>query len=383
MSQRDAVIVQALRTPVGVGKPGKGGLSHTHPGDLGAHVLENLVARAGVDAGLVDDVIWGTVSQVGEQAFNAARNTLLGAGFPESVPGTTIDRQCGSSQQAVHFAAAGLVAGHYDVVIAGGTESMSRVPMFSNAQGGDGPFPPRMLERYNNSLVPQGISAEMIAEKWGLSRQQLDEIAVESHERAAAATDSGAFADEILETAGLTADEGIRRGTTLETLAGLRTVFKEEGGVVTAGNASQISDGSAALLMTTSEKAAELGLTPIARVHSVAVTGSDPILMLTGVIPATEKVLARSGLSLSDIGAFEVNEAFASVVAAWLAETGADPKLTNAAGGAIAIGHPLGASGARLMTTLVHRMRRDGIRYGLQTMCEGGGQANVTILERL
>ena len=383
MSQRDAVIVQALRTPVGVGKPGKGGLSHTHPGDLGAHVLENLVARAGVDAGLVDDVIWGTVSQVGEQAFNAARNTLLGAGFPESVPGTTIDRQCGSSQQAVHFAAAGLVAGHYDVVIAGGTESMSRVPMFSNAQGGDGPFPPRMLERYNNSLVPQGISAEMIAEKWGLSRQQLDEIAVESHERAAAATDSGAFADEILETAGLTADEGIRRGTTLETLAGLRTVFKEEGGVVTAGNASQISDGSAALLMTTSEKAAELGLTPIARVHSVAVTGSDPILMLTGVIPATEKVLARSGLSLSDIGAFEVNEAFASVVAAWLAETGADPKLTNAAGGAIAIGHPLGASGARLMTTLVHRMRRDGIRYGLQTMCEGGGMANVTIVERL
>jgi acetyl-CoA acyltransferase len=383
MSQRDAVIVQALRTPVGVGKPGKGGLSHTHPGDLGAHVLENLVARAGVDAGLVDDVIWGTVSQVGEQAFNAARNTLLGAGFPESVPGTTIDRQCGSSQQAVHFAAAGLVAGHYDVVIAGGTESMSRVPMFSNAQGGDGPFPPRMLERYNNSLVPQGISAEMIAEKWGLSRQQLDEIAVESHERAAAATDSGAFADEILETAGLTADEGIRRGTTLETLAGLRTVFKEEGGVVTAGNASQISDGSAALLMTTSEKAAELGLTPIARVHSVAVTGSDPILMLTGVIPATEKVLARSGLSLSDIGAFEVNEAFASVVAAWLAETGADPKLTNAAGGAIAIGHPLGASGARLMTTLVHRMRRDGIRYGLQTMCEGGGMANATILELL
>jgi len=383
MSQRDAVIVQALRTPVGVGKPGKGGLSHTHPGDLGAHVLENLVARAGVDAGLVDDVIWGTVSQVGEQAFNAARNTLLGAGFPESVPGTTIDRQCGSSQQAVHFAAAGLVAGHYDVVIAGGTESMSRVPMFSNAQGGDGPFPPRMLERYNNSLVPQGISAEMIAEKWGLSRQQLDEIAVESHERAAAATDSGAFSDEILETAGLTADEGIRRGTTLETLAGLRTVFKEEGGVVTAGNASQISDGSAALLMTTSEKAAELGLTPIARVHSVAVTGSDPILMLTGVIPATEKVLARSGLSLSDIGAFEVNEAFASVVAAWLAETGADPKLTNAAGGAIAIGHPLGASGARLMTTLVHRMRRDGIRYGLQTMCEGGGMANATILELL
>jgi acetyl-CoA acyltransferase len=380
MSQRDAVIVEAVRTPVGVGKPGKGALSGVHPGDLGAHVLENLVTRTGIDAGLVDDVIWGTVSQVGEQAFNAARNTLLAAGFPESVPGTTIDRQCGSSQQAVHFAAAGLVAGHYDLVVAGGTESMSRVPMFSNAQGGDGPFPPRMLERYDNGLVPQGISAEMIAERWGFSRTQLDEIAVESHERAAAATDNGLFADEILPTAGLFADEGIRRGTSLETLAGLRTVFKEDG-VVTAGNASQISDGSAALLMTTSEKAAELGLTPIVRVHSVALAGSDPIIMLTGVIPATEKVLARSGLSIGDIGAFEVNEAFASVVAAWLAETGADPKATNANGGAIALGHPLGASGARLMTTLVHRMRRDGIRYGLQTMCEGGGMANATILE--
>ncbi len=382
MSQRDAVIVEAVRTPVGVGKPGKGALSGVHPGDLGAHVLENLVARAEVDPAVVDDVIWGTVSQVGEQAFNAARNTLLAAGFPESVPGTTIDRQCGSSQQAVHFAAAGLVAGHYDVVVAGGTESMSRVPMFSNAQGGDGPFPTRMLARYDNGLVPQGISAEMIAERWGLSRRQLDEIAVASHERAAQATDDGLFSAEIVETAGLSADEGIRRGTTLETLAGLRTVFKEDG-VVTAGNASQISDGSAALLMTTSERAAALGLTPIARVHSVAVSGSDPIIMLTGVIPATEKVLARSGLDLADIGAFEVNEAFASVVAAWQIETGADPKLTNAQGGAIALGHPLGASGARLMTTLVHRMRRDGIRYGLQTMCEGGGMANATILELL
>jgi len=380
MSQRDAVIVEAIRTPVGVGKPGKGALSGIHPGDLGAHVLENLVARTGIDGAVVDDVLWGTVSQVGEQAFNAARNTLLAAGFPESVPGTTIDRQCGSSQQAVHFAAAGLVSGHYDVVVAGGTESMSRVPMFSNAQGGDGPFPTRMLERYNNGLVPQGISAEMIAEKWGLSRTQLDEIAVASHERAAAATDAGHFSDQIVGVAGLASDEGIRRGTTLETLAGLRTVFKEDG-VVTAGNASQISDGSAALLMTTSAKAAELGLTPIARVHSVAVTGSDPIMMLTGVIPATEKVLARAGLTIDDIGTFEVNEAFASVVAAWLAETGADPARLNPDGGAIALGHPLGASGARLMTTLVHRMRRDGIRYGLQTMCEGGGMANATILE--
>ena len=382
MSTNDAVIVEAIRTPVGVGKPGKGALSGIHPGDLGAHVLENLVARSGIDPTLIDDVIWGTVSQVGEQGVNAARNTILAAGLPESVPGTTIDRQCGSSQQAVHFAAAGLVAGHYDVAIAGGTEVMSRVPMFSNAQGGDGPFPPRMLARYDNGLVPQGISAEMIAEKWGLSRQQLDEIAVESHERAAAATDAGLFADEILPVGDVTGDEGIRRGTTLETLAGLRTVFKEDG-VVTAGNASQISDGSAALLMTTSAKAAELGLTPIARVHSVALAGSDPIIMLTGVIPATQKVLARSGLSISDIGAFEVNEAFASVLAAWLVETGADHKLTNTQGGAIAIGHPLGASGARLMTTLVHRMRRDGIRYGLQTMCEGGGMANATILELL
>ena len=382
MSTNDAVIVEAIRTPVGVGKPGKGALSGLHPGDLGAHVLENLVARSGIDPTLIDDVIWGTVSQVGEQGVNAARNTILAAGLPESVPGTTIDRQCGSSQQAVHFAAAGLVAGHYDVAIAGGTEVMSRVPMFSNAQGGDGPFPPRMLARYDNGLVPQGISAEMIAEKWGLSRQQLDEIAVESHERAAAATDAGLFADEILPVGDVTGDEGIRRGTTLETLAGLRTVFKEDG-VVTAGNASQISDGSAALLMTTSAKAAELGLTPIARVHSVALAGSDPIIMLTGVIPATQKVLARSGLSISDIGAFEVNEAFASVLAAWLAETGADHKLTNTQGGAIAIGHPLGASGARLMTTLVHRMRRDGIRYGLQTMCEGGGMANATVLELL
>ena len=380
MSTNDAVIVEAIRTPVGVGKPGKGALSGIHPGDLGAHVLENLVARSGIDPTLIDDVIWGTVSQVGEQGVNAARNTLLAAGLPESVPGTTVDRQCGSSQQAVHFAAAGLVAGHYDMVIAGGTEVMSRVPMFSNAQGGDGPFPPRMLARYDNNLVPQGISAEMIASQWGLSRQQLDEIAVESHERAASATDAGLFADEILPVGDVTADEGIRRGTTLETLAGLRTVFKEDG-VVTAGNASQISDGSAALLMTTSAKAAELGLTPIVRVHSVALAGSDPIIMLTGVIPATQKVLARSGLSIADIGAFEVNEAFASVLAAWLAETGADHKLTNTQGGAIAIGHPLGASGARLMTTLVHRMRRDGIRYGLQTMCEGGGMANATILE--
>ena len=382
MSQRDAVIVGAVRTPVGVGKPGKGGLSGVHPGDLSAHVLRTLVERTGVDPALVEDVLWGCVSQVGEQAFNVGRNSALAAGFPESVVGTTIDRQCGSSQQAVHFAAAGLVAGHYDVVVAGGVESMSRVPMFSNAVGGEGPFPPKMLERYDNGLVNQGISAEMIAARWGLTRTQLDEIAALSHERAAAATDSGAFDEEIVPVGEFAHDEGIRRGTTVDTLAALKPAFQEDG-VVTAGNASQISDGSAALLLTTSEKARELGLTPLARVHTVALAGVDPVIMLTGPIPATAKALARSGLRLDEIGAYEVNEAFASVVGAWYAETGADPKLTNARGGAIALGHPLGGSGARLMTTLLHRMKQDGIRYGLQTMCEGGGMANATILELL
>ncbi len=377
----DAVIVEAVRTPVGVGKPGKS-LSGVHPGELSALVLETLMTRAGVDPALVDDVIWGCVSQVGEQGVNIGRNAALAAGFPESVTGTTVDRQCGSSQQAVTFAAAGLVAGHYDLVIAGGVESMSRVPMFSNMAGGDGPFPPRMIERYAGRLVPQGLSAEMIASQWNLSREQLDEIALASHERAAAATDDGLFAEEIVPVGEVSTDEGIRRGTSREKLASLRPAFREDG-VVTAGNSSQISDGSAALLMTTSEKARELGLTPMARVHTVALAGVDPVIMLTGPIPATAKALRRSGLALSDIGAFEVNEAFASVVGAWLQETGADPALTNAQGGAIALGHPLGGSGARLMTTLVHRMRRTGARYGLQTMCEGGGMANATILERL
>ena len=380
MSQRDAVIVGAVRTPVGVGKPGKGALSGVHPGDLSALVLGELVRRTGVDPALVDDVIWGCVSQVGEQGVNIARNSALAAGFPESVPGTTVDRQCGSSQQAVHFAAAGLIAGQYDLVVAGGVESMSRVPMFSNMVGGNGPFPPRMLERYDNRLVNQGISAEMIAAQWGLSRQYLDELSLTSHDRAGKATDSGLFAEEIVPVGDVTADEGIRRETTLEKLGSLKTPFQEDG-VVSAGNASQISDGSAALLLTTSEKAAELGLTPWARVHTAVMAGVDPVIMLTGPIPATAKALERSGLALSDIGAFEVNEAFASVLGAWYAETGADPELTNARGGAIALGHPLGASGARLMTTLVHRMRQDGIRYGLQTMCEGGGMANATILE--
>ncbi|MEI6372279.1 MAG: thiolase family protein [Actinomycetes bacterium] len=383
---RDAVIVGAVRSPVGVGKPVKGALSGIHPIDLSAHVLQGLMARTGVDPVHVEDVIWGCVSQVGEQAFNVGRNAALAAGFPENVPGVSIDRQCGSSQQAAMFAAAGVIAGHYDMVIAGGIESMSRVPMFSNALGGDGPFGPMMIDRYNNTLVPQGISAEMIAARWNLSREDLDTIAVESQQRAAAATDAGLFADEIIPITTaegvVSVDQGIRAGTTLESLAGLKTPFQEDG-VVTAGNASQISDGSAALLITTSQKAAELGLTPIARVHTSVLAGVDPVIMLTGPIPATAKALERSGLRLSDIGTFEVNEAFACVLGAWYAETGADRALTNPNGGAIALGHPLGASGARLMTTMLHRMKRDGIKYGLQTMCEGGGMANATILELL
>jgi acetyl-CoA acyltransferase len=382
----DAVIIAAVRSPIGIGKPEKGELSGVHPVDLSAMVLQGLMEQAGVDGTVVDDVIWGCVSQVGEQGVNVARNAALAAGFPEDVTGVTVDRQCGSSQQAAHFAAAGVIAGQYDVVIAGGVESMSRVPMFSNMAGGEGPFGPKMLARYNNQLVMQGVSAEMIAERWGLSRQQLDEIAVASHERAAKATEAGLFADEIIPiqtpNGTVTADQGIRGGTTLETLAGLKTPFKEDG-VVTAGNASQISDGSAAMLIMSGAKAMELGLQPMARFHTFAMAGVDPVIMLTGPIPATERAIAKSGLSLADIGAFEVNEAFASVLGAWYAETGADPMKTNANGGAIALGHPLGGSGARLMTTLLHHMRRNDIKYGLQTMCEGGGMANATIIELL
>ena len=386
MSSTDAVIVSAVRTPVGIGKPQKGVLSGIHPVDLSAQVLRAVTERVGVDPANVEDVIWGCVSQVGEQSGNVGRNAVLAAGFPEDVTAVSIDRQCGSSQQAVTFAAAGVVAGHYDMVIAGGVESMSRVPMFSNMVGGDGPFSATMHARYDGGLVNQGVSAEMIAERWNLSRAYLDELAQASHRRAAHAQEQGWFDEEILpiETADgvVTHDQGIRPATTAESLAALKTPFKEDG-VVTAGNASQISDGSAALLITSSARAAELGLRPLARVHTVALAGVDPVIMLTGPIPATERVLRRAGLSLGDIGAFEVNEAFASVLGAWYAETGADPKLTNAAGGAIALGHPLGASGARLMTTLIHRMRRDNIRYGLQTMCEGGGMANATIIELL
>ncbi len=381
----DAVIVEAVRTPVGIGKPGKGELSGIHPVDLSATVIDALVQRSGIDANAIDDVIWGCVSQVGEQSANVARNAALAAGLPESVTGVSIDRQCGSSQQAVHFAAAAVMSGQMDVVIAGGVESMSRVPMFSNMAGGDGPFGPRMLQRYPE-LVNQGISAEMIAQRWNLSRNYLDELAAESQQRAARAAKDGLFDAEIVvvgtDHGNVTTDQGIRPDTTTESLSALKPAFKEDG-VVTAGNASQISDGSAALLITSSDKARELGLTPIARLHSFAMAGVDPVIMLTGPIPATAKVLAKSGLGLADIGSFEVNEAFAAVLGAWYADTGADPALTNPQGGAIALGHPLGASGARLMTTLVHRMKRDQIRYGLQTMCEGGGMANATVLELL
>jgi acetyl-CoA acyltransferase len=380
---RDAVIVEAVRTPVG---KRNGGLAGVHPADLSSHVLTALAERAGIDPVVVEDVVWGCVGQVGEQTFDIARNAVLGAGWPESVPGVTLDRQCGSSQQAVSFAAASVVAGHYDVVVAGGVESMSRVPMGMSAAG-QNPFGTGFLERYAGQRPNQGIGAEMIVDRWGLSRSQLDEFSLSSHAKAAAAQDEGRYAAEIAAVTApdgtiVEADEGVRRGGTLEKLAQLKPAFRENG-TITAANSSQISDGAAALLITTSEKAAELGLTPIARVHTAVVVGDDPVIMLTGPIPATALALKRSGLSISDIGVFEVNEAFAPVPLAWLAETGADPARLNPGGGAIAIGHPLGGSGARIMTTLVHRMRADGARYGLQTMCEGGGQANATILELL
>jgi acetyl-CoA acyltransferase len=380
---RDAVIVAAVRTPVG---KRNGGLSGVHPADLSATVLSGLEERAGLDPALVDDVVWGCVSQVGEQTLDIARSAVLGAGWPESVTGVTVDRQCGSSQQAVHFAAAGVIAGHYDVVVAGGVESMSRVPMGTSA-GDAWPFGEGFRARYEGAYPNQGIAAEMVAERWKFSRTELDEFSLASHSKAAAAQDEGRFDEQIVAVTGpggaqIRADEGIRRGGSVEVLAGLKPAFRPDG-VITAGNSSQISDGAAGLLITTSEVARQLGLAPLARVHTAVVAGVDPMLMLTGPIPATQKALRRSGLSIGQIGAFEVNEAFAPVPMAWLAETGADPRAVNVNGGAIALGHPLGGSGARLMTTLLYHMRDNGIRYGLQTMCEGGGQANCTILELL
>lgn len=390
-TDRDAVIVAAVRTPVGKGKAG-GALHDVLPADLLAHSLRSVVERTGVDPVLVDDVIAGAVTQAGDQAANIARNALLGAGFPESVPGTTVDRQCGSSQQAISFAAQGVLAGSYDAVIAAGVESMSRVPMGAAVLPGSNPFGVGMAERYPEGLVPQGISAELIAARWNFSRTELDEFSAASHEKAARAAKDGLFDNELVPVAGLTADEIIRPGTSVETLSGLRPAFYSDAYAarfpqirweITPGNSSPLSDGSAAVMITSGAFARSHGLTPLARIHTMTAVGSDPLYMLTGVIPATEKVLARSGLSLSDIDLFEVNEAFAPVVLAWAADTGADLAKTNVNGGAIAIGHPLGASGARIMSTLVNALDQRGGRYGLQVMCEGGGMANATIIERL
>ena len=395
-SDRDAVIVGAVRTPVGKGKA-NGALHGVLPVDLLAHSLREIVERTGVDPAQVDDVIAGAVTQVGDQSMNIARNALLGAGLPESVPGTTIDRQCGSSQQAISFAAQGVLAGAYDVVIAAGVESMSRVVMGSSILPGSDPFGAGMAERYPEGLVPQGISAELIAAKWGLSRTELDEFSASSHEKAARATKDGLFDNELAPIAGLSTDEIIRPGTTVDTLAGLRPAFFNEAysqrfpqinWEITPGNSSPLSDGSAAVMITSGAAARRLGLRPLARIHTTTVVGSDPLYMLTGVIPATEKVLARAGLTLADIDLFEVNEAFAPVVLAWAKDVGgahSDAILakTNVNGGAIAIGHPLGASGARIMTTMVNALEQRGGRYALQTMCEGGGMANATIIERL
>ncbi|WP_167102788.1 thiolase family protein [Mycobacterium sp. DL592] len=396
ISERDAVIVAAVRTPVGKGKP-DGALHGVLPADLLAHSLTELVSRSGVDPAEIDDVIAGAVTQVGDQAVNIARNALLGAGFPESVPGTTVDRQCGSSQQAISFAAQGVIAGAYDIVIAAGVESMSRVPMGTSVLPGSDPFGVAFAQRYSEGLVPQGISAELIAARWNLSRTELDEFSAASHEKAARATKDGLFDNELAPIAGLHTDEIIRPGTTVDTLAGLKPAFYNEAVAqrfpqiswnITPGNSSPLSDGSAAVLITTSEVARKHGWKPLARIHTTTVVGSDPLYMLTGVIPATEKVLARAGLTIADIDLFEVNEAFAPVVLAWAKEIGGGPDAdilskTNVNGGAIAIGHPLGASGARITTTLVNALEQRGGRYGLQTMCEGGGMANATIIERL
>ncbi len=386
---RPAVIVDAVRT-ASTRRNGK--FRDIHPVDLASTPLEAIVRRNGLDPARVDDVIMGCVMQTGEQGVNVGRNAALAAGFPEDVVGTTIDRQCGSSQQSAHFAAQGVMAGAYDVVIAAGVESMTRVPMGITSQQGPGmPFGPKVMDRYAHGLVPQGISAEMIAEKWGISREVLDELSLESHRRAAQATEEGRFEAQItpVQAGGeaVTVDEGIRFDTSLDKLAALQPAFKADG-VVTAGNSSQISDGAAAILIMGEDTAEELELEPMARFVSFSLAGVDPVMMLTGPIPATSKVLDRAGLDIDDIDLFEVNEAFASVTAAWrLEHGGTDPMAlwdrTNVNGGAIALGHPLGASGARLMTTLVHELVRSGGRYGLQTMCEGGGMANGTIIERI
>jgi acetyl-CoA acetyltransferase family protein len=382
-----AVIVDAIRTPLG---KRNGRLKDWHPVDLVAETLKALPERTGIDPALVDDVVLGCVMQVGEQSLNIARNAVLAAGWPDSVPGTTVDRQCGSSQQATHFAAQGVIAGAYDVVVAGGVEVMTRVPMGASiTEGKYGfPFSEQMRRRYEpeGGLVPQGISAELIAEKWGLSREDLDAFGLRSQQYAARARDEGRFDREILpvpdaEGVTVTTDEGIREST-LEKLASLKPSFKEDGRV-TAANSSQITDGAAAMLIMSEERAAELGLTPRARFVEFALAAADPRLMLTAPIPATEKLLKRAGMTLDQIDLVEINEAFASVVLAWEKELHPDMARVNVNGGAIALGHPLGASGARLTATLLNELERTGGRYGLQTMCEGGGMANAFIIERL
>jgi acetyl-CoA acyltransferase len=389
MTQREAVIVEAVRTAVGR----RGGrLKDWHPVDLLAQTLSALVQRSTIDPGVVEDVIVGCVSQVGEQSLNVGRNAVLAAGFPETVPGTTVDRQCGSSQQAIHFAAQGVLSGAYDVVIAGGVEVMTRVPMGSSYMQGPGePFGSQMLKRYENGLVHQGISADLVAQKWEISRDELDEFSLESHRRAARATAEGRFSSQIVPipvkneddtTSIFEQDEGIRTDTSLEKLASLKPAFKPDG-LITAGNSSQISDGAAAVLIMERETAERLGLKPRARFVSFSLAGDNPILMLTAPIPATFKALERAGLTMNDIDLVEINEAFASVVLAWQRETRADFQRVNVNGGAVAIGHPLGASGARLTTVLLHELERTGGRYGLQTICEGGGMANGMVIERI
>jgi acetyl-CoA acyltransferase len=378
---REVVIVEAVRTAVG---KRNGGLSGQHAADLSAVVLNELMERAGVSPDLVDDVVWGCVSQVGDQSSNIGRYSVLAAGWPEHIPGTTVNRACGSSQQALDFAVQAVMSGQQDVVVAGGVEVMSRVPLGAARATGE-PYGPKALARYDGFGFNQGISAELISQKWNLSRRRLDEYSARSHELAAAAQDSGAFITQIApvfidDGAVVHEDEGIRRGTTAEKLAGLKPAF-QEGGVIHAGNSSQISDGAAALLVMTAENAVALDLTPIVRYRGGTVIGADPVLMLTGPIPATEKVLRKTGVGIDEIGVFEINEAFAPVPLAWLAETGADEARLNPLGGAIALGHPLGASGAVLMTRMINHMRDNGIRYGLQSMCEGGGTANATLVE--
>jgi acetyl-CoA acyltransferase len=396
---RSAVIVDAVRTPSGRGKPG-GALSGVHPVDLLAGVLKSVVDRSGIDPHLIEDVLGGCVMQAGEQSVNVTRNAVLGAGLPLSVPATTIDRQCGSSQQAAHFAAQGVIAGAYDVVVACGVESMSRVPMGTPLLGKD-PFGSSVAARFPGGLVHQGISAELVAARWKFDREQLDEFSAASHAKAAATAASGGFDREILPvtvpgpdgtTAQVNADETVRAATTAQGLAQLQPSFRtdafaarfpEIGWQVTPGNSSPLTDGASAVLIMEEGTAVRLGLTPRARFHSFAVVGDDPVLMLTGPIPATRKVLDRSGLALDEIDAYEVNEAFAPVPLAWARDLAADPERLNPRGGAIALGHALGSSGTRLLTTLLHHLEDTGGRYGLQTMCEGGGMANATIIERL